>query len=191
MENIITLWNAMTEREQLDMITACITKALRNERITGHDTAEHVGGTWERVNAKLQPAKLEAENARRAAEGKAPITLHNLVYHAARAEITTEQRQTAKYDAARDWEIVNDHGESESYLAAMVSSGRDSTEDAAIIRADLSGFISMLDARSRTILNLMTGGYTEREIAPLMGISNVMVHKRIAKMREALRKTVA
>ena len=68
----------------------------------------------------------------------------------------------------------------------MVKSGRDNTEQSAIIRATLDGYRATLDDIGQQILELVAAHMTEREIAKIVGISNVAVHKRIVKMRVAL-----
>lgn len=69
----------------------------------------------------------------------------------------------------------------------MTESRRDNTETSACIKATLQEFIQSRDEKDQTILEAIKDGYTEREIAKMVGISNVAVHKRIAKMRDALK----
>ena len=68
----------------------------------------------------------------------------------------------------------------------MVGSERDNTETSAIIRADLERYASGLDDIGRQVLEMVAAHKTEREIAKVVGVSNVAVHKRIVKMRAAL-----
>ena len=67
-----------------------------------------------------------------------------------------------------------------------MESGHDNTEESAIIRATLDSYRGELDEIGQQILELVAAHMTEREIAKVVGISNVAVHKRIAKMRAAL-----
>ncbi len=188
---IINEWNALNGEQQLDLIARCITKAAKQEHLYGVDVAEYVGGTWERIAAKLTPDALNAENARRAAEGKQEITLVSVVYHAAAAAIAAEVYQARKHSVADDVQITDEHGNSRSFLEAVIASGHDSTETSAIIRADFERFTAGRDETDQRILELAAGGYTEREIAATIGsISNVAVHKRLVKMRVALRENI-
>lgn len=81
---------------------------------------------------------------------------------------------------------MNDNGEAESYTETRVADLTANTETSAIIRADLERFKAGRDAMDRAILERVAAGMTEREIAAEVKISNVAVHKRIAKMRAAL-----
>lgn len=189
--NIIDEWNALSEYAQVDIITRCINKAAAQRKARGVDAAEYIGGTWERIAARLTPEALEEENARRAAEGKQPITLVSVVYHAAVACIEAEAYHERKHSVADDVQIRRENGESRSYLDTVISSRRDNTETQAIIRADLERFTAGRDEIDNRILELAAAGYTEREIAATIGsISNVAVHKRLAKMRAALRESI-
>lgn len=188
--DIIDEWNALDEYAQVDIMMRCIGKAAQR-KARGVDAAEYVSGTWERITAKLTPEALEAENARRTAEGKQPITLVSVVYHAAVACIETETYHELKNSVADDVQIRSEDGESRSYLDTVVASGRDSTETQAIIRADLERFTAGRDETDNRILELAAAGYTEREIAATIGsISNIGVHKRLTKMRTALRESI-
>ena len=54
------------------------------------------------------------------------------------------------------------------------------------IRADLERFTAGRDEIDRKIIELVQENYTERQIADVVKISNVAVHKRIVKIRAAL-----
>ena len=89
--------------------------------------------------------------------------------------------------AVQDPEIMNDNGEIESYIETRVSAGGSvNTETSAIIRADLERFTAGRDEIDRKIIELVQENYTERQIADVVKISNVAVHKRIVKIRAAL-----
>ena len=64
-------------------------------------------------------------------------------------------------------------------------------ESAIITTVDLERFRDSRDAADQRILELVSIGYTEREIAAEIAISNVAVHKRIVKMRNELIKAIA
>ena len=55
----------------------------------------------------------------------------------------------------------------------------------------IQDFLKTLDKKDRTILKMMTDGYTQAEIAKALGMANNSgVSKRIAKLRsEFIRKT--
>lgn len=189
--NIIDQWNTLTDTQQLDMIGRCITKAAQRKGLRGYDIAEYVGGTWERLTAKLTPAALAAENSRRAAEGKQQITLVLIVYHAAWASIAAAEYDEHKHCAKIGGQGMDEDCESFSYIEATIASGRDNTEMQAVIKVDLERFTADRDATDRRILELAAGGYSEREIATAIGsITNVAVHKRLAKMRAVLAKAI-
>lgn len=189
--NIIDEWNALDEHVQVDIIARCISKAAAQRKAHGVDAAEYIGGTWERIAAKLTPEALEEENARRAAEGKQQITLVSVVYHAAVACIEAEEYHERKHSVADDVQIRSENSESRSYLDTVIASGRDSTETQAIIRADLERFTAGRDEIDRRILELAAEGFTEREIAAAIGtISNVAVHKRLVRMRATLKEVI-
>ena len=199
-------WANMSEKQQVNMMSACIRKAAKNEIrystedhylqfsevpafacFRAHDFDEFISETVIRVLDKLGDVeKLTATNEKRAAQGKRPIRLVSIVYNAARASIAAVHYQDAKHGAAYDWEIDDGEGNTASYLETMVESGHDNTEESAIIRATLDSYRGELDEIGQQILELVAAHMTEREIAQVVGISNVAVHKRIVKMRAAL-----
>lgn len=203
---IIREWGELGEAGQVKMMSACVRKAAKNEIrystedhylqfsevpafacFRAHDFDEFISETVIRVLDKLGDVeKLTATNEKRAAQGKRPIRLVSIVYNAARASIAAVHYQDAKHGAAYDWEIDDGEGNTASYLETMVESGHDNTEESAIIRATLDSYRGELDEIGQQILELVAAHMTEREIAKVVGISNVAVHKRIAKMRAAL-----
>lgn len=203
---IVREWGDMGEAGQVKMMSACIRKAAKNEIrystedhylqfsevpafscFRAHDFDEFISETCIRVLDKLADVdKLAATNEKRAAQGKRPIRLVSVVYNAARASIAAVYYQDSKHGAAYDWEISDGEGNTASYLETMVGSERDNTETSAIIRADLERYASGLDDIGRQVLEMVAAHKTEREIAKVVGVSNVAVHKRIVKMRAAL-----
>lgn len=203
---IVREWGDMGEAGQVKMMSACIHKAAKNEIrystedhylqfsevpafscFRAHDFDEFISETCIRVLDKLADVdKLAATNEKRAAQGKRPIRLVSVVYNAARASIAAVYYQDSKHGAAYDWEISDGEGNTASYLETMVGSERDNTETSAIIRADLERYASGLDDIGRQVLEMVAAHKTEREIAKVVGVSNVAVHKRIVKMRAAL-----
>ena len=205
-------WAGMTERQQVNMMSACIRKAAKNEIkfstedhylqfsevpafscFRAHDFDEFISETVIRVLSKLADVDgLKATNERRAAKGKRPMRLVSIVYNAARASIAAVYYADSKHGAAYDIEVTNDNGEVESYVETRCGDGHENTETSAILRAVLNDFTASRDDIDKKIIELVAKQYTEREIAEALEkagrkISNVAVHKRIDKMREALR----
>ena len=205
-------WANMSEKQQVNMMSACIRKAAKNEIrystedhylqfsevpafscFRAHDFDDFLSETVIRVLDKLADIdKLTATNERRAVKGKRPIRLVSIVYNAARASIAAVYYADAKHGAAYDFEVTNDNGEAESYVETRCGDSHVNTETSAILRAVLDDFTTSRDEIDQKIIKLVAEQYTEREIAEALEkagrkISNVAVHKRIAKMREALR----
>lgn len=204
---VVNEWAAMNDNDKIRMMSACVRKAAKNEIgystedhylqfsevpaygcYRPHDFDEFVSETAIRVLGKLGDIdKLTAANERRAAKGKRPIRLVSIVYNAARASIAAIYYADAKHGAAYDREISDEDGNSASYLETMCSDTHQDTERAAIIRAGLDSYREGLDEIGQKIMEMVIDGKTEREVGEAVGISNVAVHKRIVKMREALK----
>ena len=185
-DNIINEWNSMSTGEQVKLITACVRKAANKEVGSqalyqhGHEINEFINEAWERITNSLQPDELTACNKRRAAQGKPPITLVSMVYKSARAAVTTLCNREAKIANATDYSTdANSCGTVYGIESAIITT------------VDLERFRDSRDAADQRILELVSIGYTEREIAAEIAISNVAVHKRIVKMRNELIKDIA
>lgn len=209
---VVDEWAAMGEAGQVKMMSACIRKAAKNEIrystedhylqfsevpafscFRAHDFDEFLSETVIRVLDKLADVDgLTAKNEKRAAQGKRPIRLVSIVYNAARASIAAVYYADSKHGAAYDFDVVNDNGEAESYVETRCGDSSVNTETSAILRAALDDFTASRDEIDRKIIEMVAEQYTEREIAEALEkagrkISNVAVHKRIAKMRDGLR----
>lgn len=202
---VINEWQELGEAGQVKIMQACVRKAAKNEigysiedkylqfnevpawGLWGHGFDEYVNETWLRVAGNLDIDKLTAKNEKRATQAKKPITLVNIVYNAAKAAIQAIYYSDVKHGKASIRTTIGKDGEEYSYIETMAESRRDNTETSACIKATLQQFIQGRDEKDQTILEAVKDGYTEREIAKFVGMSNVAVHKRIAKMREALR----
>ena len=209
---VVDEWAAMGEAGQVKMMSACIRKAAKNEIrystedhylqfsevpafscFRAHDFDEFLSETVIRVLDKLADVDgLTAKNEKRATQGKRPIRLVSIVYNAARASIAAVYYADSKHGAAYDFDVVNDNGEAESYVETRCGDSSVNTETSAILRAALDDFTASRDEIDRKIIEMVAEQYTEREIAEALEkagrkISNVAVHKRIAKIREALR----
>lgn len=143
---------------------------------------------WIRLAGYLKPDKLAANNARRAAEGRRPLKLSSLVYRAAESAWRSDFDAEVKHISARtDNMQTGTDGEPVNVVEELCYSDRDSAENAAIARAELATVAEGLDDYGKTILQGIIRGDTEREIAKGLPISAVAVHKRIVKIRAALK----
>ena len=187
-ENILHQWAAMDTKAQINMLTANIKKAAKNE--IGYSTEDHyaefnetvawflnhhgidglVNEAWVKLAERLDADYLDKLNAKRAASGKVNISLVALVYRSAKDAIRAVYRDDIK------------HG-----LDTMASTGKDETASTATLRVALEQFVNSRDEIDRMIIECKRDNYTEREIAEVVGINRAAVHKRIDKMREALR----
>lgn len=194
-------WAATTPEGQVDWLTRCVWRASKdlikystadhyqrsaeNQAYTlrGHEMTEYVDMAWIKVAEALK--RVESTNAKRAEKGREPITLRSIVYNAAKAAYQQVLDHDTKYSReGEDYEINDGDGNTISVMDTVAS--EDNTENAAILRAELKQFSKGLDEIGRKILGMLVQYKTEREIAAEVGISNVAVHKRIAKMRAAL-----
>lgn len=205
---IVREWGELGETGQIKIMSACIRKAAKNEIgysiedhylqfaevpafgcYRPHDFDEYISETCIRILDKLGNVdNLTATNKQRAARGQRPLSLVSIVYNAARASIAAIYYQDSKHGAAYDWEISDNNGNTASYLETCCGDKTANTETSAIIRVDMARFMNARDEIDRKIIELVQEHYTEREIAKALGnkISNVAVHKRIAKIRAAL-----
>jgi len=203
-------WAALDTAAQMRFMTACVRKAAKNDigystedhylqftevpafALHGHEFDEFVNETWLRIAGKLaDPAKLARVNEKRAASGKRPLSLQKLVYDSAHASIAAIYYADIKHGRACVREIVDADGDTYSYVETMASARRDNTESSAIARVIVEQVISRFDLTGRRIWSYNRLGLTEREIAQYVGISNVAVHKRIAKMKKAVADALA
>lgn len=201
---VVAEWAATTPEKQVEWLQRCVVRAGRD--VIGYSTEDHYHQFNERAAwglhghefdeftdeayCKLYDAfdRLPVTNERRASKGLPPRSLKSLVYNAAKAAIMAIWENDKKHGRAiQDPEIMNDNGEIESYIETRVSAGGSvNTETSAIIRADLERFTAGRDDIDRKIIELVQENYTERQIADVVKISNVAVHKRIVKIRAAL-----
>lgn len=182
---IINTWNALTPEQQINFCKACVCKAIKAGRTLkpGYDMGDATQETYCKVLERLANVdKLEADCKQRANNGK-PDTLAAVVCRAANATMQGIAYHHRKDSKATSQTTTAD-GETLDLLDTVAAA--DNTEQAAIIRAELKRFVAGLDDTNKIIFAGMVDGLTERELAPTVGISNVAVHKRIAKIRAAL-----
>lgn len=186
---IINEWNAMTAEQQENYCKACVCTAL-NDRYylsTGYTFEDATQDTYLRVLEAMQdPEALDADSAERESKGKSGNTLSLIINRAARAGLERMAYQSRKHGKASNHQITTEDGNEIDTLYLLAAAN--DTEQAAIIRVALQDFTEGLDDINREIIAGKIGGMTERELASIIGISNVAVHNRIAKMQKALKE---
>lgn len=187
---IINEWNNLTTQAQINFITACTFKVIKAQPTgTRYEINEVVNEAWLRITDNMTADKLTAINERRAAQGKASITLAAIVYRAARASIAAISYSEKKHAAASVRTVKGEEGEESDYIDTITASGAD-TEAAAILNVDLQRFIASRDSTDQRIIYGLMEKQTERELAAVVGISAPAVHKRIDKIRAALAEII-
>ena len=184
---IINTWNAMTDTEQIELCWKCIWTKIHQGRTVGLcDTMDDIfQSVFENVLSRLENVDtLEADCKQRESQGKAPNTLVGIVCRAANNVLTNSVYHGQRNGKATRWAVTDEDGDELDILDTIAAT--DSIEDTAIISVTLKDFYTSLDSKNKLIFDGMVQGKTEREIAPIVGISNVAVHKRIAKIRTAL-----
>jgi len=184
---IVNQWNAMTPEQQENYCKAAVATAL-NDRYhlsTGYTFEDAVQDTCLRVLEAFQdPKALDADSEKWTAAGKASNTLSMVINRAARAGLERMAYQSRKHGKATSQQTTTEDGDVIDTLYLLAAT--DNTERAAIIRVALQDFTASLDDTNREIIAGKIGGMTERELASIIGISNVAVHNRIAKMQKTL-----
>lgn len=184
---IAAAWNTMTPEQQENYCKAAVAMAL-NDRYhlsAGYTFEDATQDTYLRVLEAMQdPEALDADSDRRTTAGKAGNTLSMVINRAARAGLERMAYQSRKHGKANNHQITNEDGEEIDTLYLLAATN--DTEKAAIIRVALRGFTESLDEINQKIIAGKIDGLTERELASIVGISNVAVHKRIVKMQKAL-----
>ena len=119
--NILNQWQAMSEQQQINMLTACVKRAAKNE--IGYSTEDHylqynetvawflgyhgldglVNEAWLKLADRLDADYLEALNAKRAAAGKVNITLTTLVCIAPQKTLSARFTTTISSAGAVVW----------------------------------------------------------------------------------------
>ena len=188
---IINQWDSMTGEEQYTFCKNCVKRELKMGRRlkAGIEFDDAVQGTAERVLTVLaSTVKLDADTVRRESQGKAANTLVAVVCRAAHATVERMAYHDAKDSVAANWTISDDEGHEIDVLDTIAAT--ENIEDAAIFRATLQQFVKSLDEINQKILSWKINGLTERELAPIVGISHVAVHKRLAKMQKELKEMI-
>lgn len=176
----MTTWERIPATEQVEIITRAAKRAVYIAGAYGVvlTVDEIMGQTWENTIKRLDAGRLSKANAKRTTEGKTPLTVMQIANRAAHAAV-----ELWRYD-------YNKHGNVAPLEAWTAIDGGD-MEDRIIDRLTVEGFISQRDERDKAIAQLTIIGCTERQTGKAVGISNVAVHKRLARMRKDLRESIA
>lgn len=189
---IINEWNSKTPEQQENYCKAAVATAL-NDRYyylsTGYTFEDATQDTYLRVLEAMQdPEALDADSEKRTAEGKASNTLSMVINRAARAGLSRMAYQSRKHGKATSHQITSEDGDVTDTLYLLAAT--DDTERAAIIRVAIQDLTASLDDTNKKIIAGRIQGMTERELAPIAGISNVAVHNRLVKMEKKLREMI-
>ena len=173
------VWERIPATDQVEIVTRAAKRAAYLAGAFGVNIApdELVGATWIGTVERLDADRLSKANGRRAAEGKAALTIKQIVYRAAHGAA-----ELHRYD-------INKHNALPLEFWAAIDDG--DMEDRIIDRLAVEDFISQRDDRDKAIAELITTGHTERETGAAIGISGVAVHKRLDKMGRELAGAVA
>lgn len=202
--NILNQWQAMSEQQQINMLTACVKRAAKNE--IGYSTEDHylqynetvawflghhgldglVNEAWLKLADRLDADYLEALNAKRAAAGKVNISLTSLVYRSAKDAIRKVYNDDIKRGRGRVDTITDKNGEQVDALETVATNRKDNTEPAVVSRLALDEFVNGRDEKDRMIIEGIRDGYLSKEIAAMIGISEAAVCKRLKKIRADL-----
>ena len=202
--NVLNQWQAMSEKEQINMLTACVKRAAKNE--IGYSTEDHylqynetvawmlsyhgldglVNEAWLKLADRLDADYLDALNAKRAAAGKMNISLKSLVYRSAKDAIRKVYADDIKRGCGRVDTITDKNGEQVDALETVATNRKDETEPAVVSRVVLEEFVNGRDEKDRMIIEGIRDGYLSKEIAAMIGISEPAVCKRLKKIRADL-----
>ena len=173
-------WEAIPATEQVEIITRAAKRAVYIAGAYGVALTvdEIMGQTWENTVKRLDADRLSKANAKRTAEGNTPFTIMQIATRAAPAAV-----EVWRYD-------YNKHGDVAPLEAWTAIDGGD-MEGRIIDRLTVEDFIAQQDSRGKAIAQLTIIGCTERQTGEAVGISNVAVHKRLARMRKDLREAIA
>ena len=200
---VVEQWSNMTETQKYNMLMANVKKAAKDEIrysvedrysefnesvawvMRGYSLDGFVNDAFLKLVELLNIEYLETLNKKRQKAGKNNISLVSLVYRAALYSISAVYRQEIKHVKARFNTITDADGEEYQYIDTMVSSRADSTETAALSKIALDDFINNRDDIDRIIIKSICDGYTSKEIAQIIGISEPAICKRLKKIRAA------
>jgi len=183
---IISEWNAKSGEERYNFCRNCVFKGIKNGRKlkAGSEIGDATHDTYIKVAAQMLDADKLSRNIERRANQGFTESLAAIITRAANATLQREIDQEKRDSVVISDTAINGSGEEYSLLDTVAGSA--DTETAATIRATLTDFYNSLDSRNKIIFGRMVQGKTEREIAPIVGISNVATHNRMTKIRAQL-----
>lgn len=185
MANIKAEWDALSADEQITFIKCCVRKSANRELddpaqfIQNHGIEALVNDTWITIKERMTPEMLNAINAKRAKNGNGEISLTSLVYRAARSAILKAYRAESK-NPSTTFEAVEAYTTGAENITSSV-------EIVSAIQTALTG----RDSIDHLIISSIRQGLTLTEIAAAVGISVPAIHKRVTKLRAAIRKQIA
>lgn len=202
-ERIIASWNALTGEQQMQFLRANVKRAAKDE--IAHSTEDHyneynesvawffrnndldgfVNDAWLKLMQMLEPGNLARINERREESGKLNISLVQLVYRASLYSIRAVYRAEVKHVRARVHTVQDKNGDDVQYIDEMATSRKDNTEASAVTGVMLADFINSRDEIDRIIIEGRRDGYSSKEIAQMVGISEPAICKRLKKIKEA------
>lgn len=175
----MTAWEAILAPKQVEIIIKAAKWAAYIAGAYGVvlTADELIGETWLGMVKRLDADKLYKANAKRADEGKAPLTIRQVAFRAAHSAAELDRYDRNKHNALplETWEAV-DGG---------------NMEDQIITRLTLEGFAVGRDTVDKLIIKMLPEGYTERQIGVPADMTGPAIHKRIVKIRDGLRREIA
>ena len=175
----MTVWERIPATDQVEIVTRAAKRAAFLADAFGVSLTpdELIGQTWIGTVERLDAARLSKANERRAVEGKAALTIAQVVYRAAHGAAELHRYDFDKHSALplECWTAVVDGD----------------MEDRIIDRLTMEDFIAQRDDRDKAIVQFTIMGHTERETGKAIGISGVAVHKRVTRMRKSLSEAIA
>lgn len=187
---IIGTWYAMSDAEQQAIVRNCVLKAIRKGRkiMPGDSLEDVLQATFLTVLERLtDTGSLDAAIQDRETAGYIE-SIQAFVMRCANSVLQNKIYRAKKDSCIIDNITTCEDGEFD-LLDAIPANGN--TEQSAVIRVAVQSLQESQDNIGGKILEMLVQGFTEREIASSVGISNVAVHKRIVKMRSALKDLLA
>lgn len=172
-------WEAIPAPQQVEIVVKAAKRAVYIAGAYGVvlTVDEIMGATWEGTVKRLGADRLDKANAKRTAEGKAPLTIGQIAFRAAHCAAELDRYDRIKHDALP--------------LTAWAGIDDGSMEDEIITRLTIEYFTAQQDSRGQTVIEMTVQGYTERQVGETIGTSGAAVNKRKARMRKELLQAIA
>lgn len=205
-ESVVAEWRGMDDARKYDLLQRVSGKIMKAYGVLDNTWADTVKGiaaqTWIDIDeqAALDLDTLNRLNYGRMRNGKEPITLVSVIYRVANAaagRMAYRDKQIKTHETGMTATNSEDGETFDAFeltradkLEKDICGIARETENIVIARDTLDAVASILGDRDkidRQIAVMVVQGKSEREIGKAVGMSGVAVHKRIVKMREALR----